>query len=97
VAQVFVTPRAQRDVEELISALSLPADTWARIAGSLRPLETFPLSGPELRGRWAPIRFVPGPRPSMIVLYRYDETDDRVGVVAVHDGRSAASPTAAGE
>jgi hypothetical protein len=35
VAQVIVTPQARRDVDEAISALSLPDDTWTRIARSL--------------------------------------------------------------
>jgi hypothetical protein len=94
VAQVFVTPRAQRDVDEAISALSLPDDAWARIARSLRGLETFPLAGTELGGSWASVRFVLGPWPWMILLYRYEESSDRVYVVAMHDGRSATSATA---
>lgn len=93
-AQVIITPRARRDVNEAISALNLPGDTWTRIARSLRALETFPLAGPELAGRWAPARFVLGPWPWMIMLYRYEELTDRVYVVAMHDGRSATSATA---
>jgi plasmid stabilization system protein ParE len=94
VAQVIVTPRAQRDVNEAISALTLPNDAWTRIGRSLRVLETFPLAGPELAGRWTPTRFVIGPWSWMILLYRYEESSDRVYVVAMHDGRSAASATA---
>jgi plasmid stabilization system protein ParE len=94
VAQVIITPRAQRDVDEAISALDLPDDVWARIGRSLRVLETFPLAGPELAGRWAPARFVIGPWSWMILLYRYEEPSDRVYVLAMHDGRSAASATA---
>jgi plasmid stabilization system protein ParE len=96
VARVIVTPRARRDVDEAISALNLPSEAWARIARSLRVLETFPLAGPVLVGRWASARFVLGPWSWMILLYRYDESSDRVYVVAMHDGRSATSPTAAG-
>lgn len=92
-AQIFVTPRAQRDVAEAVAALDLPADTWGRIARSLRPLETFPLAGPELRGSWAPTRFVLGPWSWMILLYRYERSSDRVYVVAMHDGRSSTSAT----
>jgi plasmid stabilization system protein ParE len=95
VAQVIVTPQARRDVEEAISMLNLPGDAWARIARSLRPLETFPLAGPELGGRWAPTRFVLGPWSWMILLYHYEQSSDRVYVVAMHDGRSATSATAA--
>ena len=93
-AQVVVTPRAQRDVGEAISALNLPDDAWTRIGRSLRVLETFPLAGPGLVGRWAPVRFVVGPWSWMILLYRYEESSDRVYVVAMHDGRSATSATA---
>ena len=93
-AQVIVTPQARRDVDEAISALNLPDDTWARIARSLRPLEMFPLAGPKLGGRWAPTRFVLGPWSWMILLYRYEQPSDRVYVVAMHDGRSATSATA---
>ena len=93
-AQVIITPRARGDVDEAISALNLPGDTWTRIARSLRALETFPLAGPELAGRWAPARFVLGPWPWIIMVYRYEESTDRVYVVAMHDGRSATSATA---
>lgn len=93
-AQIIITPRARRDVDEAVSALNLPGDTWARIARSLRALETFPLAGPELAGRWAPTRFVLGPWPWMIMVYRYEESTDHVYVVAMHDGRSATSATA---
>jgi plasmid stabilization system protein ParE len=94
VARIIVTPRARRDVDEAISALTLPEDTWARIARSLIPLETFPLAGPELAGRWAPTRFVLGPWSWMILLYRYEQSSDRIYVIAMHDGRSATSATA---
>jgi hypothetical protein len=95
VAQVFVTPQARRDIDQAISTLNLPDDAWARIARSLRALETFPLAGVELGGNWAPARFVLGPWPWMILLYSYEESSDRVYVVAMHDGRSATSATAA--
>lgn len=95
-AQVVVSPQAKQDVDEAISRLNLPADTWSRIVRSLRVLETFPLAGPELRGKWAPTRFVLGPWSWMLLLYRYDEASDRVVVLSVHDARSAASPRSPG-
>jgi hypothetical protein len=94
VAQVIVTPRAGRDVDDAISALNLPDDSWTRIGRSLRVVETFPFAGPELVGRWAPARFLIGPWSWMILLYRYEESSDRAYVVAMHDARSAASATA---
>ncbi|HEV2791197.1 MAG TPA: type II toxin-antitoxin system RelE/ParE family toxin [Solirubrobacterales bacterium] len=93
-ARIIVTPQAQRDVEAAISALELPGDTWVRIARSLRVLEDFPLAGSQLEGRWAPTRSVLGPWRWMILLYRFDESSDRVFVVAMHDARSAGSARA---
>lgn len=81
-------------MDEAISTLNLPDDAWTRIARLLRALETFPLGGAELGGRWAPVRFVLGPWAWMILLYRYEESSDRVYVIAMHDGRSATSATA---
>lgn len=92
-AQIIITPRAERDVDEAVAALSLPADTWRRVARSLRVLETFPLAGAELRGRWVPTRFVLGPWSWMVLLYRYEESSDRIFIVAMHDARSASSAT----
>lgn len=92
-ARVIVTPQARGDVEEAIAELNLPGDTWARIANSLRVLETFPQAGRALEGRWAGARFVLGPWPWLILLYRYEEPSDRVYVVAVEDARSAGSVT----
>lgn len=93
-ATIVVTPRAERDVEEAIANLSLPGDTWARIGRSLRLLEDFPRAGRELEGDWSEARFLLGPWPWTILVYRYDEPTDRVFLAAVHDARAAASPTA---
>lgn len=92
-AQVIVTPRARRDVDDAISALSLPGDAETRIGRSLRVLETFPLAGPGLvdgwarHGSWSVV--LDDPALSL------RESSDRVYVVAMHDARSAASATAA--
>jgi plasmid stabilization system protein ParE len=93
-ARLIVTPRAERDVGEVIADLGLPGDTWARIGRSLRLLEDFPLAGRALEGEWSGARFLLGPWPWMILLYRYDEPSDRVFLAAVHDARSAMSATA---
>ncbi len=95
-AQAIVTPRAKRDVDEAIATLNLPEDTWARVVRSLRTLETFPLAGPLLDGRWAPARFVLGPWSWMVLLYSYDEASDCVLIVAMNDAQSAAAPRSAG-
>jgi plasmid stabilization system protein ParE len=94
VAQIIVTPRARRDVDEAIPNLHLPDDTWSRIARSLKVLETFPEAGPQLTGRRASIRFILGPWSWMILLYRYEESSDRAYLVAMHDARTATSATA---
>jgi plasmid stabilization system protein ParE len=91
VTQVIVTPRAEGDVEDAIALLKLPDDTWARVHRSLRVIETFPLGGRALEGRWADARFVLGPWRWMILIYRYEEAAERVYIVAVHDARSSSS------
>jgi len=96
-AEVIVTPQAREDVEAAIAELNLPTDTWARIARSLSVLETFPLAGRALPGRWAPARFVLGPWPWMILLHTHDEASDRVYILAAHDARSVSSPTSSRE
>jgi plasmid stabilization system protein ParE len=92
--RLIVTPRAERDVEEAIANLNLPADTWARIGRSLRLLEAFPLAGRALEGDWSAARFLLGPWPWMILVYSCDEPAERVFLVAVHDARSATAATA---
>jgi len=94
VAQIVITDQARRDIELAAAVLKLPPTVWTRIARSLRKLEAFPLAGPQLGGRWAPTRFILGPWPWMILLYRYDESADRVFVVAMHDARSGGSALA---
>jgi len=54
----------------------------------------FPLAGRTLEGKWSEARFLLGPWPWMILVYRYYEDSNRVFLVAVHDARSAASATA---
>lgn len=93
-AELIVTPRAERDVEEAIGDLGLPGDTWARVGRSLRLLEDFPLAGRALEGQWSAARFLLGPWPWMILVYRYDEDSNRAFLVAVHNARSATSATA---
>jgi plasmid stabilization system protein ParE len=91
VAQVIVTPQAQRDIDDAIALLKLPGDTWSRVHRSLRVVETFPQSGRALEGRWEDARFVLGPWCWMVLLYRYEESSERVYVIAMHDARSSSS------
>lgn len=94
-ARVIVTPRAVADLHGLVEGLGLATTALVRVQRSLRILERFPLAGRALTGRWEGTRFVVGPWPWMILVYVHDIDDDAVYVVAVHDGRSASSPTAA--
>lgn len=85
-------PQARRDVAAALETLELPADSWARIAHSLRRLETFPRSGPRLEGQLAPNRYLLGPWRWMILVYRYDEASEVVFLLAMIDARSSMSP-----
>lgn len=94
-ARVELAAAAVEDLDELIRTHSLPKDTRARVARSLRPLERFPLLGPELEGHWGGLRFLLGPWRWMVLVYVHLESEDRVVVVTVQDGRSSAAPRAA--
>jgi hypothetical protein len=95
VARVELAAAAVEDLDGLIRTHSLPADTRARVARSLRPLERFPLIGPALSGRWEGFRFVLGPWRWMVLVYVFIEAEDRVVVVTVQDARSSTAATTA--
>jgi len=84
---------AVEDLDSLLAALSLPADTRQRVRRSLTALERFPWLGAELTGRWAGLRFLLGPWRWMLLVYKYTEHDDRVVVVTVRDARSSRAAT----
>lgn len=92
-AKVELASAAVEDLDALIRTHSLPANTRQRVKRSLRPLEAFPLLGPELTGRWAGFRFLLGPWRWMLLVYVFDEGEDRVVVVTVQDARSSSAPT----
>ncbi len=94
-ASVDLAATAVEDLDALIAAQSLPADTWPRVARSLRGLESFPLMGPELSLRWSGFRFVLGPWRWLLLVYVYIEPEDRVVIVTIQDGRSSAAATGA--
>lgn len=94
-ARVVVAQRARSDLSLLIASRELPADTPERVRRSLSPLETFPLAGRRLIGRWRAFRLVLGPWPWMLLIYQYDETVDTVTVFAVHDARTGSAATSA--
>jgi hypothetical protein len=93
VARVELAVAAVEDLDSLIRTHSLPADTRARVARSLRALERFPLMGPALSGRWEGFRFVLGPWRWMLLVYVFIEPEDRVVVVTVQDARSSTAAT----
>ena len=92
-ASVVVTPTAVSDLSRLIATHSLPADTITRFRRSVASLAQFPLLGSPLHGRWADYRFVLGPWRWMIVVYVFDEADDRVAIVTNQDARSSSAAT----
>jgi ParE toxin of type II toxin-antitoxin system, parDE len=94
VARIELAAAAVEDLERLILTHSLPADTKARVQRTLLPLESFPLLGAALGGRWQNLRFVLGPWRWMVIVYAYLDDEDRVVVVTIQDGRSSTAPTA---
>ena len=92
-ARVELAVAAVEDLDGLIRTHSLPADTRARVARSLRALERFPLMGPALSGRWEGFRFVLGPWRWLVLVYVFIEAEDRVVVVTVQDARSSTAAT----
>ena len=85
--------RALSGLEQLVLSHHLPSDTRDRIEESARPLERFPRFGPEI-GKLpdgSKLRFLIGPWPWLVIVYLFIESDDRVGVVSIEDGRAASS------
>jgi ParE toxin of type II toxin-antitoxin system, parDE len=93
VTRVLVAPAAPADLERLIVTHSLPANTLARVAKSIEPLEQFPLLGASLEGRWDSYRFVLGPWRWMLIVYAYDRDSDIVAIVTIQDARSSTAVT----
>ncbi|MBJ7521596.1 MAG: type II toxin-antitoxin system RelE/ParE family toxin [Solirubrobacteraceae bacterium] len=93
---VELAQSAVDDLDELIRTHSLPGDTRARVARSLRPLGEFPQMGPELAGRWTGMRFVLGPWRWMLLVYVVLPDEGRVVVVTIQDARSVHAPTTVG-
>ena len=93
-AVVELAVSAVEDLDRLIQTHSLPADTKARVARSVRGLERFPELGPPLTGAWEGMRFILGPWRWMPLVYVV--LGDRVVVVTIQDARSATSATSGG-
>jgi hypothetical protein len=95
VASVELARVAVEDLDALIRTHSLPADTRARVARSLRSLERVPTMGPALGGRWEGLHVLLGPWRWMLLEYAYLDADDRVVVVSVRDACSSTSASPA--
>jgi plasmid stabilization system protein ParE len=93
-ATVEVALAAVEDLDRLIRVLTLPANTRERVRRALRPLARFPRLGAELHGRWEGYRFLLGPWRWMLIVYTYDDDQDRVVVVTIQDARAGDAPTA---
>jgi len=94
VASVELATAALEDLERMIVTHSLPADTRARVARSLRGLGQFPRMGAALEGRWDGFRFVIGPWRWLLLVYVYLESEDRVVIVTMQDARTSSAATA---
>ena len=92
-AQVRLSHLAVEDLDALIASRGLPDDTRARVARSLRPLESFPLIGRELQRAWQGMRFLIGPWPWMVIVYVHDDVAGIVTVVSIQDGRMSSAAT----
>jgi hypothetical protein len=87
--RVELAAAAVEDLDRMAETHSLPRDTRARVARSLRVLERLPCVGPGLDGRWAGFRFILGPWRWLLLVYVLVEAEDRVVIVTVQDGRSS--------
>jgi plasmid stabilization system protein ParE len=94
VAQVELARGAVADLDRLILTHSLPADTRERVKRSLHPLGRFPRLGAVIDEQRPDERFVIGPWPWLIVVYQHRESEDRVVVLSIEDGRSSRATTA---
>ncbi len=92
-AEVRLSAVAVYKLERMILTHSLPADTRARVARSLKPLSRFSLLGRDLGGRWSPFRFILGPWRWLLIVYVYDDLKDMVLVVTIQDARSSSAVT----
>jgi hypothetical protein len=93
VARVELSAVALQDLERLVITHSLPPDTRLRLKRSLPILGEFPLVGRELSWAWRGMRFILGPWRWLLIVYLYDNAEDRVLVLTIQDARSSAAAT----
>ena len=89
---VEVSRAAREDLARLHFTHKLPADTGRRLQRSIEHLAFAPLAGRALDGAWGGYRYILGPWPWLVVVYRYNEQLDRLIVSAIRDGRSSRAP-----
>ena len=92
-ASVELAETAVEDLHWLIRIHSLAEDTRARVRRGLAQLERLPRLGAPLHGRWAGLRFVLGPWRWLLVIYQYDDSNDRCVVVTIQDARTPSAAT----
>ena len=92
-ARVELAVAAVEDLDGLVRTHTLPSNTRARVARSLRALQRFPLIGPALSGRWEGFRFLLGPWRWLLLVDVFIEAEDRVVVVTIQDARSSTAAT----
>ena len=95
-AEVRLTAGALADLQWLEVTHSLPVDTRERVKRRLRALADLPRLGRPLDHPWDGFRFILGPWRWMLIVYAFDEGEDAVIVVSIHDARSSSAATAIG-
>jgi hypothetical protein len=93
VARVELSVAAIEQLDRLIVTHSLPANTHLRVGRSLRLLERFPSIGRHLGGQLEGFRFILGPWRWLLIVYAYEEPEDRALVVDFQDARSSTAVT----
>jgi hypothetical protein len=93
VARVELSVAAVEQLDRLIVTHSLPANTHLRVRRSLSLLERFPSIGRHLGGQLESFRFILGPWRWLLIVYAYEEPEDRTLVVDFQDARSSTAVT----
>ena len=89
---LIVSARAREDLARLLFTHRLPANTRRRVLESIDHLAFAPFAGPALPGHLEGNRYVVGPWPWMVIVYRYWESPDAVVILRIYDSRTAEAP-----
>jgi plasmid stabilization system protein ParE len=93
-ARVVVPRQVRGQLRHVVASRSLPSTTYRRVNELLAHLGTYPRLGSPLAGEHAGYRYVVGPKPWLLIVYRYDAALDQVDVIAIQDSRTADAWTA---